>query len=436
MPERNSAPRGAALILVLAAAACGGDTGAAPPAWTARTDTAGDTISVHTLSGSLLGGPVDLVEELRIGALEGEDHEMFGSVSALAVGADGDIYVLDRQVPALRRYAADGTFLLTMGRKGGGPGEYASPDGGLAVLRDGRVVVRDPGNARFTVYLPDGTYDASWLGRGGFNTSRALYVDTAGDVYSMTIRDAAAGEKVTPGSLWINRLVRLRPDGSPADTIDVPVYRYDAPTIMAQRTAPGGGISTSMNNVPFSANFFWAFSPHGYFVTGIGDRYAVDLHRSGGVLRIGRDAQPVPVSPGEKAEAEERATRNMRSMDPDWKWNGPPIPDRKPVFNGLFVAQDARIWVRLSVPAETIEVPPDEVAAARAANRPVPSRFREPVVFDVFEPDGRHVGQVRAPRGFSLDPQPVARGDHVWAVFRDELDVPYVVRYRIGTGVQ
>jgi hypothetical protein len=58
----------------------------------------------------------------------------------------------------------------------------------------------------------------------------------------------------------------------------------------------------------------------------------------------------------------------------------------------------------------------------------------EPVVFDVFEADGRYIGQVRAPRGFSMNPQPIARGDHVWAVFRDELDVNYVARFRIGPG--
>jgi hypothetical protein len=63
-----------------------------------------------------------------------------------------------------------------------------------------------------------------------------------------------------------------------------------------------------------------------------------------------------------------------------------------------------------------------------------PNRFREPVVFDVFEPDGRYLGRVDAPEGFSVFPQPIFRGDRIWAVLRDELDVAYVVRYRISAG--
>jgi hypothetical protein len=49
----------------------------------------------------------------------------------------------------------------------------------------------------------------------------------------------------------------------------------------------------------------------------------------------------------------------------------------------------------------------------------------------VFEPDGRYLGAVRPPEGFSVSPEPVIRGDTMWAVSRDELDVTSVVRYRI-----
>jgi hypothetical protein len=59
-------------------------------------------------------------------------------------------------------------------------------------------------------------------------------------------------------------------------------------------------------------------------------------------------------------------------------------------------------------------------------------RWREPVAFDVFEPDGRYVGRVLAPQGLSLQPKPVIRGDTVWAIVRDELDVQRLVRFRVG----
>lgn len=84
-----------------------------------------------------------------------------------------------------------------------------------------------------------------------------------------------------------------------------------------------------------------------------------------------------------------------------------------------------------------VEVPADDKPTfGPAAVRMPPLRWREPVVFDVFDPDGRYLGEVRAPEGFSLNPSPYIRGDRVWAVVRDELDVSYVVRFRVVLGGQ
>lgn len=43
---------------------------------------------------------------------------MFGAVRSLAVAPDGSIYAMDAQVPALRKYASDGTYLATFGLRG------------------------------------------------------------------------------------------------------------------------------------------------------------------------------------------------------------------------------------------------------------------------------------------------------------------------------
>ena len=64
------------------------------------------------------------------------------------------------------------------------------------------------------------------------------------------------------------------------------------------------------------------------------------------------------------------------------------------------------------------------------SGRPV-MRYRTPAVFDVFEGDGTYLGVVRTPPDFRVSPKPVTRGDHVWAITRDELDVPTIVRFRI-----
>ncbi len=405
--------------LALTLAACGGSDAPRPAEWQAAYDTIGDTLVVRTVSGSVWGDTADLVPDVTIGTFEGADEYMFGRVRSLAVASDGSIYVYDSHAKELRKYAPDGTYVATFGREGGGPGEYREPDGGLAVLPDGRVLLRDPGNARISVFSPDGEYIEGWRILGGIHTSRPLYVDAASNCYTILFLNPEAdfGE-------WRLGLLRLGPDGVAADTLPAPVWDYE-PSELVATTSDGEGIS--MNEVPFTPVVSWVFSPLGYMVGGLPTRYAFDLfvapHR---VLRIERENwTPARVLPAEREEQERIITADLRQVDPSWRWNADPIPDTKPPYTRIYVGARGRIWVHLQ--QEAIQIESDAVEETRPGEVP-PQTWIEPVAFDVFEPDGRYLGMVRGPEGFSTTPQPVMRGDTVWAVVRGELDVPYIVR--------
>jgi hypothetical protein len=105
------------------------------------------------------------------------------------------------------------------------------------------------------------------------------------------------------------------------------------------------------------------------------------------------------------------------------------------LYGGLEVGLDGRIWIAiipevaprvgsLSSGGGSIGGSPRTPPASRNAD-PVPPR---PALYDVFEPDGRYLGQVRVPARVSTV---LRRGDHVWAVALDEDDVPRIKRYRI-----
>jgi hypothetical protein len=418
-------PRFLPLLVVPAFLACGPGGDAARVQ--VERDTVGDTLVVRTLEGSQWGaGGAVLERELSIGVFEGEDHYMLGQVRSLAVADDGSIYVMDQQVPALRKYAPDGAYVATFGREGGGPGEYKGPDGGLVALGDGRVVLRDPGNARLQVYSANGEPLATWPVRGGFNTGSPMVVDTAGILRTQVLLDPEAGVmEWRMGMAGIDTRT-----GQAVDTIPAPVWDYEAPNIVAT-VSSGDNRSTSVNSVPFSPQPSWAFSPLGWMVGGLSTRYAIDQYLPDGkVLRIERVAEAVPVEPDERADAEEQATWGMKRTQPDWKWNGEPIPSRKPAFRQVMTGLDGRLWVLVHGPAERI--PAEELDRSDDPNARPPSRWREPVVFDVFEPDGAYLGRVTAPTGFAIYPRPVFRGDQVWAIVRDELDVQYIQRFRIA----
>ena len=410
-------------LALLTAAACGGDAGASGGPRVTRS-TRGDTAVVRTESGSVWGAGATLVPEVSIGEIEGDLEYLFGDIRSLGVAADGTIYVVDGQVPDLRAYGPDGRYLRKLGRPGQGPGEIKAPDGGLAILSDGRILVRDPGNARIQVYDATGEALETWSIRGGFNTSNALFQDRDDNVYTQILVDPQAEVRD-----WVIGLVQIHPDGSPGDTLIPPDAGFEAPELEARREE-GEHASVSRNGVPFAASEQYTLHPDGYFVHGISNTYKLSLLRGSDPLIIERAAEAAPVAAGEKGEEEARVTRNLRQTQPNWRWNGPSMPDRKPYFNFLRAGRDGRIWVQIPLAGVEGDDPDYDPTDPNS----VPDRWKEPVAFDVFEDDGTYLGRVDAPSGFRPWPTPVFDGDKVWAVTRDELGVQRVVRFRIQVG--
>lgn len=97
-------------------------------------------------------------EVYRVGSLSGADWEQFGNVHRVAFDGAGQLYVFDNLAPRVFVVGQDGELRRTVGGSGDGPGEFRDAHG-LAVMRDGRMVIADMGYRAYHLFSADGGYE-------------------------------------------------------------------------------------------------------------------------------------------------------------------------------------------------------------------------------------------------------------------------------------
>ena len=86
----------------------------------------------------------------------GESAESdFSDISAVAIGAEGEVLVLDGKECRVLVFDTKGKLLRRFGRKGQGPGELSGPIG-VAVTPGNEILVDDSLNRRLSYFSRDG----------------------------------------------------------------------------------------------------------------------------------------------------------------------------------------------------------------------------------------------------------------------------------------
>lgn len=414
----------AAVVAGTSLVACEAGAGGSIAGLQVVTETLGDTTVIRTLSGSVWGADATLIPELWIGEMEGPEELLFGRIASIAVDDEGRIHVLDGQALNVRVFDSAGEHIETLGGPGEGPGELSTGES-VALLADGRVAVNDQRGLRIQVYRPGGGETEEWAYRSGavILRLRQLYADRHG-------RALVVAPELAPSGRLIQQIFVFDASGAPQDTLLPPGSDFEPFSVELDLMSSSGSSRRIAQPIPLAARHYWTVNPEGRFVSGVSTDYRIHVERDDGVLRIERVHEPVAASAAERGYHRERLTRSMRITQPDWNWNGPPVPETKPPFRGLVVGRDGRIWVRLWTEAR-----PEENEDHDPENRgSEPVTWPSPLRYDVFEPDGTYLGAVNPPEGFADYPQPVFDGDDVWAVTRDALDVERVVRFRLEVG--
>ena len=101
---------------------------------------------------------------------------------ALAVNADGDVYVADTLNERVQELAPDGTVLAVFGVNGRNFGNLTGPEG-LALAPDGHLVIADTLEYAMQELDPNGVFLRRWGNHNEFQLESDAAVDPSGNIY-------------------------------------------------------------------------------------------------------------------------------------------------------------------------------------------------------------------------------------------------------------
>lgn len=402
--------------LTLLLSACGSGPTSGEWAGTVR-DSAGVTIVSNPAEGLWRPDEVPAIEEiLRIGQLEGAPEYQFGQIVGLDADDEGHLYVGDSQAREIRVFDASGTFLRRIGRPGSGPGELGP--GGTSIFpgHGDTLVVPDLGQRRVNVFLRDGTFVRSFPIPFTQSVSVKWAVTPEAELLQQVRQVVLPGSEQEPGP---DLVLRRGSDGTIQDTVLV--------------LPAGPSVQFSSNLTPtiklFEPEPLWEMARDGRIFLAVNSDYRIELRSlDGSVERV--------IQKPFRRQAVEEADREalLSLIHETFEQQGAPpsavqrliqgisFADHYPAFVTFFEGPEGSLWVQQVQSAREI--------AAAGGTLSLEDDLGAPD-WDVFDHDGRFLGVVTLPPRF--EPR-VVRGNRIYGVQKDELDVQYVVAVEVRGG--
>ena len=397
--------------------ACGGG-GEGGGEWAGTvTDSAGVQIIENPSTGMWpQGSSWQLTEVLRIGSSEGDPDYQFGQIAGITVGDKGEIFVLDQQAAQIRVFDAAGTYARSIGSPGGGPGEIGAGSSALLNVSADTLSVADMGNMRVQHFLEDGTPAGEYR------------IDMAA---GMPIRwqdtpEGLAVVQIRPGM--------FNPDQTAADSMDAILARKTDGSVADTIFRMPAGKSFSMAGGTPELKFFspepvWTLAPGNGIWYGVNNTYELGYYDNTGQLvrKLKKSFEPLPVS-----DADQDIMLDMIKRLMSQQAGAPPeaieqflsiveFDDQFPAYYQLFSGPQSSLWVQhIQIPSELSEEEKENFNPMVNIGSPT---------WDVFDTEGRFLGKIEMPARF----QPMRfTTDRIYGVWRDDLDVQYVMALSVG----
>lgn len=399
------------LPALLALAACGGD--AAAGALATRADSAGIEIVTNAAAAwpAGTGWRISPTPAVQVSARDDGDRRYdLLRVSGGRVLPGGDILVAVAGHRELRVYGPDGSWRLTIGREGEGPGEMRSA--GNLVLAGDTLFLADNQLRRLSAFRLDGAFLTSWpypaVEGGGQVLPTARLADgrwLATEFASFTAGQVTAGISRVPVT-W--RLV-----SADLAAVEGEVVQLAGTERLISVTSGQGGQVMAMRvmSLPLARATAAVGGPD-FLLTGDNDRPELRQYTPGGTLsRIIRwQAASIPVDGAlldrMKAAELRRWEGNAEMVEQiEAMYGTPPTLGAVPAFAGLHRDAEGAIWVR-----------------------EFPVLSTDSIRFRVFGADGQQWGPLAlGPRHTVLD---IGR-DFLLTVWQDDDDLEHIRLYRL-----
>ncbi|HUF28216.1 MAG TPA: 6-bladed beta-propeller [Gemmatimonadaceae bacterium] len=395
------------VVAMLAAACVGGRAGEVQS--TIRDSAGVEIVEIRATDADLPRWRLSAAPRLTIGTIEGEAAYQFAGIRGAMMHRER-LLVIDGGSRELRFFDRSGKHLRSVGRRGGGPGEFEQPNW-IGLHAGDSIAVYDGRLRRFTILDAAGT-----LRR----------------VFTPGFRATGIVGRLADGSYIVNPIAVTVPrpdqrDGVRRDTIGIARMSADGERMDTLAIYPGletviadisvGDLAMIRESIRVFGLSTQVAAGDSSIYVGTTDSWAIDVLDADGRTRrsIRRAVERRPVTPGiiERYRAAELAATRTEAMRQraENRFAELAYPEQLPAHGRLLVDADGFLWVQ------------DYVVARD-----------EPTEWTVFDLEGRMTGRVSMPPRFTAHQ---IGPDFVLGRGQDDLDVEYIVVYgldRSGPG--